>query len=524
MSTPFQTALLSVSNKEQLLPFATALKNLGFQLLSTGGTARFLHAHQIPVTEVSEVTGFPEILDGRVKTLHPTIHAGLLARGEQDAAVLAEHHIQPIQLLVVNLYPFQETIAAPDCSFENAIENIDVGGPAMLRAAAKNHQQVVVIVDPLDYQRVLEALQTTGAVSSALRLELARKAFAHTAQYDAAISHYYLEQQLTEALFPQTYTLQLEKKQDLRYGENPHQKAALYVEKDAPLDAIVNAKQLQGKELSYNNVADAEAAWECLKNLPLSSEKAACVIVKHANPCGVAMAGTPLEAYEKAYAADPTSAFGGIIAFNRTLETVIIKKILSQQFVEIVIAPEISPEALAYASQKPAVRILCCPLPTIQTPKPSFYYERLTGGLLIQECDQICLVPSQLKVVTQRHPSPDELRDTLFAWHVVGYVKSNAIVYAKNEATLGIGPGQTSRVMSAKIAAWKAHQVGFDLTGSSMASDAFFPFRDSVDAAAEAGITTIIQPGGSMRDLEVIKAANEHNMAMIFTWVRHFRH
>jgi len=513
-------ALLSVSDKTGLLDFARALAGLGVELLSTGGTFRLLKDAGIPAKEVSEVTGFPEIMDGRVKTLHPKVHGGILGRRGTDDAVMLQHGIAPIDLVVVNLYPFAETVAQPGVAFDEAIENIDIGGPAMVRAAAKNHAHVAVVVDPADYPRVLEAARS-GAVPAALRTELATKAFAHTARYDAMVAGYLssLDARGARAPLPAVFGLQLEKKLDLRYGENPHQRAAFYAEPGAAPGTIAAARQLQGKELSYNNIADADAALECVKQFA----DAACVIVKHANPCGVAVAGDPGAAYGRAYQTDPTSAFGGIIAFNRALDAATLKLILDRQFVEVIVAPGIPSEVAGLAAAKPNVRLLDCGA-WPQDAAPWLDYKRVAGGLLVQDADLATLGPGQLKIVTRRVPSEAQLLDLLFAWKVVKFVKSNAIVYASAQQTLGIGAGQMSRVYSAKIAGIKAADEKLEIKGSAMASDAFFPFRDTVDAAAAAGIAAIIQPGGSMRDPEVIAAADEHGLAMVFTGIRHFRH
>ena len=519
---PVRRALLSVSDKTNLVDLARGLDVLGVSLLSTGGTARLLREAGLVVTEVSQVTGFPEIMDGRVKTLHPKIHGGLLGRRGTDDAVMAQHGIAPIDLLVVNLYPFEQAVAKPDCSLDEAVENIDVGGPAMLRAAAKNHEHVAVATDPDDYAEILESLHQRRGTVLALRRRLAAKAFAHTARYDGLIANW-LGARTGDAgadTFAPSLHLSLERASTLRYGENPHQSAALYLETPAPRGVVATARVLAGKELSFNNLADADAALECVKafgNTP------ACVIVKHANPCGVALGETPLLAYERAYACDPTSAFGGIIAFNRPLDAGMARSILERQFVEVVIAPEVEPAALDALAKKPNVRVLATGAWPAHAPH-ALDYKRIAGGLLVQDADRDTLMLSDLKVVSKRVPSAEELRDLLFAWHVAMYVKSNAIVYARSGQTVGIGAGQMSRVVSARIAAMKAEEAGLEVRGSVMASDAFFPFRDGIDAAAAAGIRAVIQPGGSMRDAEVIAAADEHGMAMVFTGVRHFRH
>ena len=514
-------ALISVSDKAGVVDFAKALAARGVELLSTGGTAKLLRDSGLTVKDVSEHTGFPEMMDGRLKTLHPKVHGGLLGRRGVDDAVMAEHGILPIDLLAVNLYPFEATVARSDVTYDEAIENIDIGGPAMLRAAAKNHAAVAVVVDSADYVRVLADLQAHGGeVSAGLRAELAAKAFAHTAAYDGAIANYLtsLDAKQQRAPFPATFTSQFHKLYDLRYGENPHQQAAFYAERHPAPGTLASTKQLQGKELSYNNIADADAALSCVR----AFDACACVIVKHANPCGVALGHTPLEAYARAYEVDKESAFGGIIAFNRPLDGATAQKILDNQFVEVVVAPAIAPEALQALAAKPNVRVLATG--EAGAPKPGLDYKRVSGGLLLQDTDLGAVDAAGLKCVTRRAPDAAELTDLLFAWRVVKYVKSNAIVYARDGVTVGLGAGQPSRVMSARIAALKAAAAGFEVKGSVMASDAFLPFRDSVDAAAEAGIGAIIQPGGSMRDKEVIAAADERGLAMVFTGMRHFRH
>jgi phosphoribosylaminoimidazolecarboxamide formyltransferase/IMP cyclohydrolase len=518
---PVRRALLSVSDKTGLVDFAHGLDALGVALVSTGGTAGALRQAGVPVTDVSTLTGFPEIMDGRLKTLHPRVHGGLLGRRGTDDAVMAEHEIAPIDLLIVNLYPFEATTARPDCTLADAIENIDIGGPAMLRAAAKNHEHVAVIVDPTDYAEILEAL-SHGGTTLTLRRRLAAKAYAHTARYDGVIANWLGARPDGERIDPFAPTLNLafELKQILRYGENPHQGGALYVESNAQAGTVATARVLAGKELSFNNIADADAALECVKAF---RKTPACVIVKHSNPCGVAL-GTDLgEAYEHAYACDPVSAFGGIIAFNRTLDAATAEKIIKRQFVEVVIAPDIDTGALAALAAKPNVRVLASGN-WDENALSSLDFKRIAGGLLVQDNDRDTLLMTDLKVVSKRVPDAAELRDLLFAWHVAMFVKSNAIVYARDGRTIGIGAGQMSRVVSAKIAAWKAAEAGLDVRGCGMASDAFFPFRDGIDAAAEAGIRAVIQPGGSMRDNEVIAAADEHDIAMVFTGVRHFRH
>ena len=512
-------ALISVSDKSGIVDFCRELHQLGIELLSTGGTAKALMEAHIPVTEVSDYTGFPEMMDGRVKTLHPKVHGGILGRRGIDDAIMAANAIKPIDMVVVNLYPFEQTIANPECNFETAIENIDIGGPTMIRAAAKNHADVAIIVNPDDYASILAELkQADNKLSAKTRFNLALKSFEHTARYDTAIATYLGK--LNEVVFPDTLNLQFYHNQALRYGENPHQSAAFYREKAAAAGTIAAAQQHQGKELSYNNIVDADAALECVKTF---NDKPTCVIVKHANPCGVAQADSLLDAYDKAYATDPTSAFGGIIAFNQELDEQTATEIINRQFVEVIIAPTITPAALAALEAKQNIRVLACGVwATFNT--PSLDYKRVAGGLLVQDKDFGEISLDDLKIVSQRQPTEQELADLLFAWKVAKFVKSNAIVYCKNAHTIGVGAGQMSRVYSAKIAGIKAADEGLVVPGSALASDAFFPFRDGIDAAAEAGITAIIQPGGSMRDNEVIDAANEHNIAMVFTGMRHFRH
>lgn len=521
-ATPVRRALLSVSDKTGIVEFARGLTEHGVELLSTGGTFRLLQENAIAVKEVSEHTGFPEIMDGRVKTLHPKIHGGILARRGQDDAVMAENDITPIDMVVVNLYPFSATVAKPDCTLEDAIENIDIGGPTMVRACAKNHAYTTIVVNSSDYARVLgELVAQDGQVSSATRFDLAVKAFEHTAGYDGAIADYLGRKvKATDEAFPRTFNLQLDKKQDMRYGENPHQQAAFYVDPQASEPSVATAKMLQGKPLSYNNVADTDAAFECVK----AFSETACVIVKHANPCGVAIGATALAAYDKAFATDPTSAFGGIIAFNTPLDAETAQAIIDRQFVEVVIAPGVSDEAAAIVANKQNVRLLDVSAHWPGKQQPALDFKRVNGGLLVQERDDGMVTRDELTVVSQRAPSEQELRDLAFAWRVAKFVKSNAIVYAKESQTVGVGAGQMSRVYSAKIAGIKAADEGLSVPGSVMASDAFFPFRDGIDAAAAAGITAVIQPGGSMRDQEVIDAANEAGIAMVFTGMRHFRH
>jgi phosphoribosylaminoimidazolecarboxamide formyltransferase / IMP cyclohydrolase len=513
-------ALVSVSDKSGIVELARALAALGIEILSTGGTAQLLAKEGIKVTEVSAHTGFPEMLDGRVKTLHPKIHGGLLARRDDPAhlAAIAKAGIDPIDLLVVNLYPFQATVADPDCRFDDAVENIDIGGPAMLRAAAKNHSGVAVVVDPADYQKVVNELKAHGAVSGATRFELARKVFAHTAAYDGAIANYLfaLDEKKNRREYPEILTLQFLKRQDLRYGENPHQSAAFYRDERPVEGSLARYRQVQGKELSYNNIADSDAAWECVK----SFTEPACVIVKHANPCGVAVGASPLAAYEKAFKTDPQSAFGGILAFNRALDRAAAEAI-GRQFAEVVIAPRLEPEAKAEFAKKANVRVLEVPL---SHEHQAHDLKRVGGGLLVQGSDSLVLKEDHLKTVTKRKPTDSQWADLRFAWTVAKFVKSNAIVYCRDGMTLGVGAGQMSRVDSARIAALKAQAAGLALAGAAVASDAFFPFRDGVEAVLEAGATSIIQPGGSVRDAEVIAAADERGAAMVFTGLRHFRH
>ena len=513
-------ALLSVSDKTGLLDLARALAARGVELLSTGGTARAIRDAGLPVQDVSDVTGFPEMMDGRVKTLHPIVHGGLLGRAGVDDAVMAEHGIAPIDLLVLNLYPFEKVSASPDSAFDDVIENIDIGGPAMLRSAAKNFARVAVATDPAQYAALLGELDASdGMLSATTRFALAVAAFNRVAQYDAAISDYLssIRDDGTRALFPAQSNSNFIKVMDLRYGENPHQHGAFYRDLFPVPGTLATFTQLQGKELSYNNLADADAAWECVRQF----ERPACVIVKHANPCGVAEGAACGDAYELAYATDPTSAFGGIIAFNTRLDAATAKTILDRQFVEVLIAPEFDDTALAYAKKKANVRVLRIPH---GEGRNNFDIKRVGSGLLMQTSDIREVSRDELKVVTKRAPTPAELDDLLFAWRIAKYVKSNAIVYARDHRSIGIGAGQMSRVVSARIATLKAEEAGLVVPGSVMASDAFFPFRDGIDAAAAAGIGAVIQPGGSMRDGEVIAAADEHGLAMVFTGIRHFRH
>lgn len=510
-------ALISVSDKRGLIPFVTGLAKLGVEVISTGGTCRQLRDAGLNIIEVAEKTGFPEIMGGRVKTLHPVIHGGLLGRRGTDEAVMEEHDIEPIDLLVVNLYPFEQTIARDDASIEEAIENIDIGGPAMIRAASKNHDGVAVIVEPSDYDAVLENLRN-DTLSIESRRRLAAKAYAHTASYDTAITKY-LSKSLNDEALGQRFLYSGALSEKLRYGENPHQQAAFYVDQQAPAGSLAAAKQLQGKALSYNNIADSDAALECAKQFL----EPACVIVKHANPCGVAVASNIFDAYDKAFKTDPTSAFGGIIAFNRPLDPKTATLIIERQFVEVIVAPEVSPEAATIVATKKNLRVLeTGAWPVIYV--PGYNLKKVSGGLLVQSNDVGIVTQDELKVVTDLVPTPVQIEDMLFAWTVVKYVKSNAIIFCKNKMTIGVGAGQMSRVYSTRIAAIKAADENLEITGSVMASDAFFPFRDGIDAAAETGISAIIQPGGSMRDDEVIAAANEHGLAMVFTGMRHFRH
>ena len=521
MLTPVRRALLSVSDKTGIVEFARELRERGIELLSTGGTAKLLTSHGIPVKEVAEHTGFPEIMGGRVKTLHPKIHGGLLGRRGLDEAVMREHSIEPIDLLAVNLYPFAATVSRADCTYEEAVDNIDIGGPAMVRAAAKNHDAVTVVVDPNDYRELLDELAANqGSTNLIMRRKLSAKAFAHTAQYDAMVSAYF-----TGAIggatttFPDDLNLSFRKHLDLRYGENPHQQAAFYTDPRAIGASVTQAKQIQGRELSFNNIADADTALECVRQF----DTAGCVIVKHANPCGAARCSSIADAYALAYRTDPTSAYGGIIAFNRELDAATARAIIDQQFVEVILAPGVSEEAQSILAARDNVRVLVTgdlSLPVTQL----LEYKSVAGGLLVQTRDNGGVRAQELRTVTRRPPTLAELDDLIFAWRVAKYVKSNAIVAAKDRATLGIGAGQMSRVISSKIAAMKAKDVGLTLASASVASDAFFPFRDGLDALAEFGIKAVIQPGGSRRDADVIAAADEHDIAMVFTGMRHFRH
>ncbi|TOD49411.1 bifunctional phosphoribosylaminoimidazolecarboxamide formyltransferase/IMP cyclohydrolase [Vibrio parahaemolyticus] len=525
---PIRRALISVSDKTGIVEFAQALAERGVDILSTGGTARLLAEQGIAVTEVSDYTGFPEMMDGRVKTLHPKVHGGVLGRRGQDDDVMAKHGINPIDMVVVNLYPFAETVAKDGCTLADAVENIDIGGPTMVRSAAKNHKDVTIVVNASDYDRVIAEMDANDkSLTLETRFDLAIAAFEHTAAYDGMIANYFgtmvpsygeNKEGDEESKFPRTFNQQFEKKQDMRYGENSHQAAAFYVEANPQEASVSTARQIQGKALSYNNIADTDAALECVKEF----NEPACVIVKHANPCGVALGKDILEAYNRAYQTDPTSAFGGIIAFNQELDAETATAIVERQFVEVIIAPSVSAEAIEVVAAKKNVRLLECGEWSTKT--TGFDVKRVNGGLLVQDRDQGMVSLDDLKVVSKRQPTEEELKDALFCWKVAKYVKSNAIVYTKGDMTIGVGAGQMSRVYSAKIAGIKAADEGLEVAGSVMASDAFFPFRDGIDAAAEAGIKCVIQPGGSMRDDEVIAAADEHGMAMIFTGMRHFRH
>jgi phosphoribosylaminoimidazolecarboxamide formyltransferase/IMP cyclohydrolase len=515
-----------VSDKTGIVEFARALSAQGVEVLSTGGTFKLLTENGIAATEVSDYTGHPEIMDGRVKTLHPKVHGGILGRRGQDEGVMEENNISAIDMVVVNLYPFAQTVAKEGCTLEDAIENIDIGGPTMVRAAAKNHKDVTIVVNASDYDRVIAEMQANeGSTTYQTRFDLAIAAYEHTAQYDGMIANYfgkmvpdYTEEAAVETKFPRTINMQFTKKQDMRYGENSHQDAAFYVENNLEEASVATAKQLQGKALSYNNIADTDAALECVKEF----DKPACVIVKHANPCGVAVDETILAAYDRAFKTDPTSAFGGIIAFNRELDADTAEAIVARQFVEVIIAPSVSSEAAQIVAAKQNVRLLECGQWSSKTTQADI--KRVNGGILVQDRDQGMVEMGDLKVVSKRQPTEQELKDLMFCWKVAKFVKSNAIVYAKDGMTIGVGAGQMSRVYSAKIAGIKAADENLEVKGSVMASDAFFPFRDGIDAAAEAGITAVIQPGGSMRDEEVIAAADEAGMAMVFTGMRHFRH
>jgi len=529
---PIQRALLSVSDKTGIIDFASTLVDQGVELLSTGGTAKLLRENGISVKDVSEHTGQAEIMDGRVKTLHPKIHGGILGRRDLDQSVMQEQNIAPIDLVVVNLYPFAATVANPDCSLADAVENIDIGGPTMVRAAAKNHNDVTIVVNVNDYATVMQEMQANrGSVTFATRFDLAIKAFEHTAEYDGMIANYFgakieeVSQSCEEdcghdhSEFPRTFNIQMTKKQDLRYGENSHQEAAFYVENEIQEASVAAAEQLQGKELSFNNIADTDSALECVKEF----EEPACVIVKHANPCGVSIAEDIYAAYDNAYKTDPTSAFGGIIAFNRELDAKTAQGIIDRQFVEVIVAPAVSAEAQKIISVKQNIRLLVCGEWQGQLTE-GYDFKRVNGGLLVQERDFGMVEKDDLTIVTEVQPTDKQLDDLLFSWKVAKYVKSNAIVYCRDGMTIGVGAGQMSRVYSAKVAGIKAADEGLQVEGCVMASDAFFPFRDGIDAAAAAGIKAVIQPGGSMRDNEVIAAANEHGIAMVFTGMRHFKH
>ncbi|MEQ5622087.1 bifunctional phosphoribosylaminoimidazolecarboxamide formyltransferase/IMP cyclohydrolase [Providencia rettgeri] len=524
---PIRRALLSVSDKTGVVEFAKALSQRGVELLSTGGTAKLLAESGLNVTEVSDYTGFPEMMDGRVKTLHPKVHGGILGRRGTDDAIMQQHDIAPIDMVAVNLYPFAQTVAKPNCTLEDAVENIDIGGPTMVRSAAKNHKDVAIVVNSNDYQIIIDEMDNhENSLNWSTRFDLAIKAFEHTAAYDSMIANYfgelvapyYGDTTQPSGRFPRTLNLNFIKKQDMRYGENSHQDAAFYIEENPKEASIATAQQIQGKALSYNNIADTDAALECVK----SFEEPACVIVKHANPCGVAIGDSIHAAYDNAFKTDPTSAFGGIIAFNRQLDKETAQAIIDRQFVEVIIAPSVAKDALPILETKQNVRVLECG--EWSKPVTGLDFKRVNGGLLVQDRDLGMVEKEALRVVTNRQPTERELKDAMFCWKVAKFVKSNAIVYAKNDMTVGIGAGQMSRVYSAKIAGIKAADEGLEVAGCAMASDAFFPFRDGIDAAAAVGVTCVIQPGGSIRDDEVIAAANEHGIAMIFTNMRHFRH
>ena len=518
IAKPIKRALISVSDKTGLVEFCRSLtEELKIEIISTGGTLKTLHESNVNALEISQFTDFPEMMDGRVKTLHPKVHGGILARRDQDEEVMKENNILPIDLVVVNLYPFMETISKKEATLEEAIENIDIGGPSMVRSAAKNNRYVGVVVDPDDYSLILEEIKSnSGSLSQKTRSSLATKAFTHTANYDTAISGYLSS--LYEQDFPDRIFAKFKKREVMRYGENPHQKAAFYIDDTMPGNGVGNAIQLQGKKLSYNNIVDTDAAFECVRTF----EEPTCVIIKHANPCGVATDSNINVAYQKAFAADSTSAFGGIIALNRKLEDITAQQIIDNQFVEVIIAPGISSSAQKVLSSKENIRVL--EMDKMESFSSRFTFQSVTDGLLVQETDSGVLSSEDLKIVTSRKPSSEEIQDCLFAWKVCKFVKSNAIVYAKNNQTVGVGAGQMSRIDSAQIAASKAKERGFETKGCAMASDAFFPFRDGIDVAASMGITSIIQPGGSIKDKEVIQAANEAEIAMILTGMRHFRH
>ncbi|MEH6445812.1 MAG: bifunctional phosphoribosylaminoimidazolecarboxamide formyltransferase/IMP cyclohydrolase [Oceanospirillaceae bacterium] len=529
--TPIRRALISVSDKTGIVEFASILERHGVEILSTGGTYKLLQDNNIAAIEVSDYTGFPEMMDGRVKTLHPKIHGGILARRGIDEAVMAEHDINAIDMVIVNLYPFKQTIERDDCTLPMAIENIDIGGPTMVRSAAKNHKDVAIVVNASSYAHIEQQLAANNGLTIADRFDLAVQAFEHTAAYDSMIANYLgaviegptvadnADAPVDTSAFARTFNSQFIKSQDMRYGENSHQRSAFYVESNATGASISTAKQLQGKALSYNNVADTDAALECVKTFA----EPACVIVKHANPCGVAIAENIHAAYDLAYATDPTSAFGGIIAFNRSLDATTASAIIERQFVEVIIAPSIDDDASKILASKTNVRVLICGQLS-DTPIASLDYKRVNGGLLVQDRDIGEITADDLKVVTKVQPSAEQIKDLLFCWKIAKFVKSNAIVYAKDGQSIGIGAGQMSRVYSAKVANIKAADEGLQVAGSVMASDAFFPFSDGIEAAAAAGISAVIQPGGSMRDDEVIAAADKAGMAMVFTGMRHFRH
>lgn len=523
ISPIIRRVLISVSNKTGLISFAQRLAASGINIIATGGTASLLTQNNIHITTVSEFTGFPEILGGRVKTLHPKIHGGLLQRPGLDDSALKTHQIEPIDLLVVNLYPFQETIAQPKCSFPEAIEQIDIGGPAMLRAAAKNHTAVTVVIDPEDYDAVLAEIEKEGKTSLRTRLHLAQKVFNYTAKYDEAVATYLsniTKENKKDRLFPDNLCISSRKIMDLRYGENPHQAAALYIDSSASPHSLASASLLQGKALSYNNLLDSDTALSCV--CAFDPQAPACVVVKHATPCGVAQGETLSQAYTKAVATDPISAYGGIIALNQVLDKNTAKSMIKQSFVEVILAPQVDSDALELLQTKPNIRLLVYKAEKPQA--PSLTLCSIQGGLLVQQQDNLLLNSANLQTVTQRSPTTIEMLDLLFAWKVVQFVKSNAIVYAKDQSTLGIGCGQTSRIFSVQIAILKAQQAQLPLTGAVMSSDAFFPFTDSIEVAAAAGIRAIIQPGGSKHDKEIIAAANHADMAMVFTHIRHFRH
>lgn len=515
-------ALLSVSDKRGIKELAQVLHQHGVELIATGNTAAVLKEAKLPVTDISEYTGFPEMLDGRVKTLHPNVHASLLARGAQDQHTLTKHQLKPIDLLIVNLYPFEQVISQPDCDFNQAIENIDIGGPAMIRSAAKNHAHTYVIVTPEDYGQLIDYLQKKQTPKD-WSFTLAKKAFAQIAAYDAAISNYLstLDSQYTPQGFPDVLTCQFTKITDLRYGENPHQQASFYADKKPPCGSLGFAQLIQGKPLSYNNILDADAALDCVKSY--SKEEAVCAIIKHANPCGIAMGHTALNAYLRAFQSDPVSAYGGIIALNKSLDAELAATILEKQFVEVIVVPAVSDKARNILARKSNVRVLV----TGEWQEDNQFklsLKKVDGGLLVQEHDALSLGTCELNTVTSKKPEQQQIKDLLFAWVAAKQVKSNAIVYAKDLATIGIGAGQTSRVMSARIALWQAEQREFNTQGAVMASDAFIPFPDTIELAAQAGITAIIQPGGSIRDEEMIACAEKHNIAMLFTGIRHFKH